>query len=397
MRWKSTVARSFISLIARYALIIGATIASTTIIGAEKPLAQIIRLPEAGTAPQAATDDRGHIYLIYFKGDPAGGDIFYVHSDDGGQTLTKPIRVNSQAGSAMVIGTVRVPQLAVGKGGRVHVAWMGSKTAEPKAVRETTPMLYTRLNDAGDAFEPQRNLITRHPGLDGGGSVAADTEGNVYVAWHAPDNGHGEADRCIWVIRSEDNGRTFSSETAINPPATGVCGCCGMKIAAGTGGRVYVLYRSATKVVNRDMYLLASSDHAKTFALLNVDPWQSGACVMSTSAIQVSDMESIAAWETKGHIRFTLLDAQKQMGEPRSTPARSNQQKHPAVAVNAAGQFVVAWAEGTGWNKGGEVAWQVFEKDGTPVTASAGRSTGLPVWSMPAVFARMDGTFGIAY
>ena len=35
-------------------------------------------------------------------------------------------------------------------------------------------MLYTRLNDTGDAFEPQRNVIQKRVGLDGGGSVAAD-------------------------------------------------------------------------------------------------------------------------------------------------------------------------------------------------------------------------------
>jgi len=45
-----------------------------------------------------------------------------------------------------------------------------------------TPMLYTRLNDAGTAFEAERDLITVARGLDGGGSVAAD-EGKTF----APD------------------------------------------------------------------------------------------------------------------------------------------------------------------------------------------------------------------
>lgn len=56
-------------------------------------------------------------------------------------------------------------------------------------------MLYTRLNDAGDGFEPQRNVIQKRPGLDGGGSIAADAEGNVYVAWHAPNVNKGEVER----------------------------------------------------------------------------------------------------------------------------------------------------------------------------------------------------------
>ena len=43
------------------------------------------------------------------------------------------------------------------------------------------PMLYTRKNPMATAFEAQRNLITWAGGLDGGGSLAADANGRVYV------------------------------------------------------------------------------------------------------------------------------------------------------------------------------------------------------------------------
>ena len=42
------------------------------------------------------------------------------------------------------------------------------------------------MNDSGTAFETERNVIHAAYGLDGGGSVAADDQANVYVAWHAP-------------------------------------------------------------------------------------------------------------------------------------------------------------------------------------------------------------------
>jgi hypothetical protein len=38
-------------------------------------------------------------------------------------------------------------------------------------------MLYSRSNDSGTAFEPERNLMTRTFGLDGGGIIAADSTG----------------------------------------------------------------------------------------------------------------------------------------------------------------------------------------------------------------------------
>ncbi len=65
-------------------------------------------------------------------------------------------------------------------------------------------MFYSRLNDGGTAFEPERNLMTRTFGLDGGGTLAADTVGNVYVAWHGkiPGAADGEAGRQVWMAVS---------------------------------------------------------------------------------------------------------------------------------------------------------------------------------------------------
>jgi hypothetical protein len=284
---------------------------------AAAPKVQRAAVPDDGIHPQVQTDSRGRVHLIYFKGEPRHGDIFYVRSDDGGVNFTSPLRVNSHPDSAVIIGTIRGPHLALGKGDRPHVAWMGSDRAEPK-VGKSVPMLYTRLNDAGDAFEPQRNVIQNHPGLDGGGSVAADRDGNVYVAWHAPEHagggaeggghghgkdkpqashgaehkgharpaGHGEneEDRQVWVARSRDDGKTFAPEVAAIPKKTGVCGCCGLNIVAAEEGRVFVTFRSATATINRDIHVLVSKDHGKTFEIAAVDPWKVGKCVMSTAA-----------------------------------------------------------------------------------------------------------------
>ena len=95
-------------------------------------------------------------------------------------------------------------------------------------------------------------LVTAY--LDGGGSVAADQKGNVYVAWHAPEPGKtGEVNRRVWLAVSTDDGETFARERAVFEEATGACGCCGMRAFADGDGTVYLLYRSAKESVHRDM------------------------------------------------------------------------------------------------------------------------------------------------
>ena len=94
---------------------------------AEKPT--VLRTPDRGIQPQAVADAKGVLHLIYFKGKDSEGDLFYVRERAGPGTFLRPIRVNSQPGSAIAVGTIRGGQIALGKSGRVHVAWNGSGAA----------------------------------------------------------------------------------------------------------------------------------------------------------------------------------------------------------------------------------------------------------------------------
>jgi hypothetical protein len=142
---------------------------------------EVIQTPNGGIQPQAISDEQGTIHLIYFQGDPANGDLYYTRRE-AGKAFSLPIRVNSQRGSAIAVGTIRAGQIALGRNGLVHVAWNGSGRALPKPPLGGSPMLYARTTGEGQSFEPQRNLMTSTKDLDGGGTVAADQQGNVYVA-----------------------------------------------------------------------------------------------------------------------------------------------------------------------------------------------------------------------
>jgi hypothetical protein len=45
-------------------------------------------------------------------------------------------------------------------------------------------------------------------------------------------------------------------------------------------------------------------------------------------------------------------------------PVAGKSRKHPAIAVSTSGDTLIAWAEGTGWQRSGDLAGQVFDKSG---------------------------------
>jgi len=339
----------------------------------------LLRVPNEGIQPQAVIDQSGIIHLVYFKGPARAGYLFYARKATGAAEFSKPLPVNSKGANAIAVGTIRGAQVALGKNGRVHVAWNST---------DGKSMFYTRLNDARDAFEPERNVMVWTGGLDGGGSVAADERGNVYVSWHgnAPDNKDREAGRAVFVAKSRDEGKTFAKEAQANPRQTGACGCCGMKALA-VDDHVYLLYRAATKMTARDMTLLASD--GDTFTERVVSRWTLGTCPMSSAALIKTRDGVLAGWEMEKGIGFSTVAETETI-----TPSGTGKRKHPSLAQNAAGTILMAWVENSGWEKGGSLAWQLF-KDGKAM-GEVQRGGPVPVWSMPAAVA-VGEQFSIIY
>lgn len=360
---------------------------------------RVIRAPNSGLQPQALLDERGTLHLIYLAGEPGASDVFYVRRAKGREEFSTPLRVNSQPGSAIATGTIRGAQLALGKNGRVHVVWNGSNSAAPRPANNTAPLLYARMNDAGTAFEAQRNLIHATQHLDGGGSVAADKFGNVYAVWHAAGEKTGEPNRRIWLAASTDDGKTFARETAIDPAdaggkTTGVCACCGLRAFVNQQGKLFVLYRTATEMTERGMFLLTSADRGKTFDGARLDSWNLTTCPMS-STVMTEAKQTIGAWENDGQVFFGALNSTAKAA-PMAAPGLTGKRKHPAIATNARGETILVWTEGTGWKKGGSLAWQVFDRDGKP-TVEKGTAPDVPVWGLATVVAETDGSFSIIY
>jgi len=344
------------------------------------PSVELLRVPEGGLQPEVLLDARGELHLLYFSGEASGGDLHYTHASvpstpDKMPDWTPPIRVNDQEGSAIAIGTVRGGHLALGAG-YVHITWMSANRDDPG-------MYYTR-SDSDDGFEPQRNVTRNEHHLDGGGSIAADDAGQVHVAWHA---GLKEPTRSPWVTTSFDSGRTFTPEAQANPVETGACGCCGMRAAAES--EVYILYRAATQGTQRGMQLLHNT--TGQYQQIALDEWEATTCPMSTASIHPFKDGALLAWERAGQIWWSSV-LTGQVARPVAVAGEGTARKHPTISRDDQGQILIAWAEGTGWARGGDLVWKLYDRDQVPI--SSGRMEGaIPTWSRSAAVARPGGGF----
>jgi hypothetical protein len=64
--------------------------------------------------------------------------------------------------------------------------------------------------------------------------------------------------------------------------------------------------------------------------------------------------------------------------------------------MNQSGETLLVWTEGTGWQKGGSLAYQIFDSAVQP-TGERKQLPGIPAWSFAAALAKPDNTFSIVY
>jgi hypothetical protein len=89
--------------------------------------------------------------------------------------------------------------------------------------------------------------------------------------------------------------------------------------------------------------------------------------------------------QTKGQVYYARIDATTgKRSQPIGAPGEARGRKYPAVAENAKGATVLVWTEGMGWNRGGSLVWQVYDKAGK-ATAEKGKADGVPTWSLPCI------------
>jgi hypothetical protein len=200
----------------------------------------------------------------------------------------------------------------------------------------------------------------------------------------------------MWFARSKDEGATFKPEEPALARQTGACGCCGTRALADSRGTLYALYRAATEGTERDIYLLTSDDHAEHFRGVSIHPWRVNICPMSSASLAETGSDILAAWETRNEVYFCRIDPRSRDASPAvAPPGGKGERKHPAVAGNSRGETILVWTEGTGWQKGGSLVWQVFDQSGHATEQKGRIEAGIPVWGLVTVVADPNQGFTI--
>ena len=294
--------------------------------------------------PQAfSKNDRVH--LSYYK----DKNIYYQFQEDN-SSWSLPVRVNNVKDSLTRNGVISHHTMAIGNDNSVHIAWLDTEKGK---------YLYTKKETSSKKFIKEFSPLTEYIGIEAGPMLVVDKMNNPRLIWAGGDLTK-EDKRDIYQLNSKNRGSSFEKlPVKIGVKGAGVCACCGGWANIDTNNRTNVLYRVATKSVNRDITHVSINNNDNSHSSRLVHAWKLNACPVSTCHIG-GDIGRWASWETKGEIYFTNLDFPNQIYKVPGTKVQ--RRKNPWISKNEK-ILLISWAEGNHWNSGGKLHWIKFNLD----------------------------------
>ncbi|MDI9432421.1 MAG: sialidase family protein [Planctomycetota bacterium] len=251
------------------------------------------------------------------------GDIYHLHSSDGGATWDKPVRLNQEPGTAM-----RPVVAAFGR--FVHVAWYDQFAARQNP-KWDWDVYYRRSIDNGATWGPQVRMTdtpthTRHP------QMVATLGNRVCCIWEDGQvfDGRGMVgDPALHAAVSTDDGATWGEPrriTTINAPH----GFATHAKAHAFGSRVHLTWQDAPEGAQNPLaiYYMTSANGGLTREIperLTQTPdgvWETGAVVGTESWALVEMMKRAHLWYRRRDI--TLDSTTSEPPEKVLIESRSN-------------------------------------------------------------------------
>jgi hypothetical protein len=301
-----------------------------------------VPVPDHGQPACARIDAEGTIHLLYNTADGPR----YVKTTDNGKTFSQPIPVVDKASRKPDLEFLAW-DMAVGKGGRVHVA-LGTNAWKLKLPKEEWGFHYATLDPKAKEFAPVRNINSKP---SEGFSLAADDKGNVTACWLSGK---------LYANVSHDSGKTFGATVEINPDYD-PCDCCTTSCVYTADGKLAVLYREETNN-DRDMFVVFwdQERNQSTRTQVGKTLWKTKTCPMSYYTISRTADGFVAVWPTKEEIYFARLDK-------KGSPVEPAEIKTPGKAAHRTGMTALTATDGSTlvvWTKDKKLGWQLYDAKG---------------------------------
>ncbi len=198
-----------------------------------------------------AIDSRNRLHVVWNEqGLPQRA--YYARSTDGGSRWSTGRSLSDGRRPAYS------PNIAVGPGDTLHVAWVEAYGDGFRRVR------YSRSGDSGLSWTPARTISPAVRGLISTPSISVDTRNRIHVAWHTGNPDYSQPLCKVFYSRSTNGGSSFSSARQLNT-GSGHAAWPRFSVEGTTGDVVAVAWRDNRKRDDWDVYVGVSADGGKTF------------------------------------------------------------------------------------------------------------------------------------
>ncbi len=286
-------------------------------------------------------------------------DLYFSRSTDGGNSWSRPVRVNREPGSVWGFA-VSKPRVAVGPTGTIHIFYPANDRS-PDTGLDVVSAVYTQSVDGGRNFSA--SIIVNRPatvdrsdllgeGLtmtNSFGTMGVAPGGVIITAWQNVTEMEDTSDGADAVVAiSTDDGRSFDAER-VALPGNDVCPCCQLTLAFGDD-TAYMGYRKIY-ADGRDSTVARSTDGGRTFSgdgRLDLARWDIDGCPLKPTELGIDGDRVYAATFNGGAdpagLYFTRsTDGGRTFGDGRQVHAAAPYSDAPALTVDAAGTIRLVW------------------------------------------------------
>jgi hypothetical protein len=351
-----------------------------------------VRTSDAQTNAAVATGAGGSVvaWSSYYTTSGRSNDILARRLDVQGRFLGDEFRVNEATA-----GNQTEPAVAISAQGRFAVVWQG-----PGPDQEDIFLRLFRPN--GDALTSELLVNLATAGRQLYPSVAAGGPGTFVVAWESRETAAGEDRTVVRVQLFDPNGSGLGGEVLVD---TDIYDCRYPEVAMDGAGRFAVTWmrdRSNHPIVMR----LFDANGVPVTDPLTVNT-ASIASVTRPSIAMNAHGDFVVAWD--GHPSRASEDdiyarRYDPLGAPRGEPfvvntIRTGAQQWPQATINDANEFIVVWVHDSGDPEAAtEIAGRYFDRHGVPVGEQFQLNTNTPdQHRYPDVAMAEDGSFLAAW